>query len=193
MGVGRVVLSGNAYDDLVHRPATLTDAERPAYECDVAFIGRWEPERERLLAELSRLGYVVRVWGYHWSRATDRGVSAMYGGPAEGPVYARAIAGARITLCLLSTTAHDTVTQRSVEIPACGGFMLAERTPEHEALFADREEAAYFSTRQEMHELIAYYLAHEEERSGIARRGRQRCEASGYSYAHRLREILACL
>jgi spore maturation protein CgeB len=192
-GAKKVFLSGNAYDERAHAPIELDEAERSRFGCDVAFIGRWEPDREALLEAVINTGASVRIWGPNWHHATSKRVLAVTDGPAERRDYARAINGAAIVLCLLSRLAKDTITQRSVEIPACGGFMLAERTPDHESHFVEGVEAEYFSNRKELLSKIRHYLANPEERRAIAAAGRERCVVSGYSYDERLREILSQL
>lgn len=84
----------------------------------------------------------------------------------------------------------DQQTTRSVEIPACQGFMLAERTQEHLNLFEENKEACYFSLNEELLEKCRYYLQHEDERMCIAKAGRQRCIDSGYSYKKRIEAVL---
>jgi hypothetical protein len=193
-GAKRVLLSGNAFDPAVHRPVSLSREESARYGSDVCFVGRWEPEREPWLEAAARLGVRLAVWGYRWERARSPVVrSAFRGGPALEQEYAKAICASRINLGLLSRLARDTMTQRSVEIPACGGFLLAERTAEHRAHFAENREAAYFEGPDEMCRKILYYLEHEGERREIAGAGRQRCVRAGYSYRERLASILDAL
>ena len=78
-----------------------------------------------------------------------------------------------------------------MEIPACGAFMLAERTREHLRLFEEGKEAAYFGSNEELLEKVHYYLNHEDERSTIASAGRQRCLDGGYSHHERLKYMLS--
>lgn len=193
MGVQKVLLSGNAYDEQIHRPGELSNADRARYGCDVAFIGRWEPDREALLERIIERGFNVKVWGPNWAACNSPIVLNAWNGLAEREEYAKAIQGARVTLCLLSRLADDTITQRSVEIPACGGFMLAERTVDHQAHFIEGQEAEYFENDEEMFDKLTSYLRNDDARNAVAAAGRLRCERSGYSYDSRLREIITAL
>ena len=85
---------------------------------------------------------------------------------------------------------RDLQTTRSIEIPACGGFLLAERTDEHLRLLKEGVEAEYFASDAEMLEKVRYYLTHENERARIAAAGLRRCLTGGYSNADRLTSIL---
>ena len=193
-GARRVLLSGNAYDPFVHVPFELSKADVVRFACEVSFVGRWEPERERLLDAVTRLGVRLLVWGPRWERASSSRLRSCWrGGPALQQDYAKAIAGSKINLCFLSRIARDEITQRSVEIPACAGFMLAERTQEHLSHFEEGVEAAFFSTQEEMLQRIRYYLDHDAERLRVCRAARERCIRSGYSYDDRLTEILRSL
>jgi spore maturation protein CgeB len=194
MGARRVLLSGNAYDPELHRPIELTDAERTALGCDVSFIGRWEPDRERLLDAIAALPIRLRVRGPGWEKVRSRLLRpSCEPGALYGDDYVKAITAAKMNLGLLSIVAGDAITQRSIEIPACGAFMLAERTGEHRLHFVDGEEAAFFDGSAELVQAVQRWLPAEDERRRIAEAGRARCVCSGYSYDDRLHEILALL
>jgi spore maturation protein CgeB len=193
-GARRVLLSGNAFDPDLHRPIELSDADRAAFGCDVSFIGRWEPDRERLLEAIVALPIRLRVRGPGWERVRSRLLKPVCEArPLYGDDYVKAIAAAKINLGLLSIVAGDAITQRSIEIPACGAFMLAERTGEHRLHFADGEEAVFFEGSADLVQKVREYLADDAARERIAIAGRARCVVSGYTYDDRLREILASL
>ena len=193
-GARRVLLSGNAFDPQLHRPVSLSDAERAAHGADVSFIGRWEPDRERLLDAIAALPVRLRVRGPGWERVRSRLLRPKCEpGPIYGEDYVKAIAAAKVNLGLLSITAGDAITQRSVELPACGAFMLAERTGEHRLHFTDGEEAAFFEGADDLVRNVGRWVAADAERARIGAAGRARCLRSGYAYDDRLREILDAL
>jgi spore maturation protein CgeB len=112
-----------------------------------------------------------------------------------GPEYAMAVCSFDINLAFLARRllSRDLQTTRSVELPACGAFMLAQRTTEHQQLFREGVEAEFFSTHDELLNKCQYYLAHSEARSQIASAGRERCTRSDYSYDRQLNDALTFL
>src|SRR5207244_8608499 len=155
---------------------------------DLAFIGTFRPERADFLAEIvARLrDAAVNVWGGGWEK-TGRAVywhrrrrwaalrRRVRGGALWCENMGKAIQANKIALGLLYHVNRDRHTSRSFEIPACGGFMLAERTAEHQEYFEEDHEAVYFGSIEEIFDKIRYYMAHETERLGIAKAGYERC------------------
>jgi len=181
----------NAYDPRTHRPMRLSEGERRKYDAEISFVGGFEEERARELRWLAESGLQVKIWGYQWEKM-PRSVPGLVveNELLRGVEYAKAICGSRINLGFLRKVNRDLQTTRSIEIPACGAFMLAERTDEHLRLFEEGKEAEFFSSREELLEKCRYYLEHDEERERIARAGRERCIRDGYSNAERLRRVI---
>ncbi len=141
---------------------------------------------------LAHNGLGVRIWGNGWpQRSTVVPGMRVERKALYADEFARAICAFDINLAFLRKMNRDVQTTRSVEIPACGAFMLAERTDEHCALFEEGKEAEYFGSERELLDKAKYYVAHPEERQRIAIAGRERCLKSGYSYQERLRTMLA--
>ena len=164
----------------------------PGGGAEVAFVGRWEEERGGWLAELARSGVRVEVWGPGWERELARGGETLiHRAPWASFEEQRQIYGsASISLVLLSSTNRDGHTSRTFEVPACGGFMLAERTSGQAAFFRDGEEMGTFKGAGEMSERVRYYLAHPRERERIREAGHRRCISSGYDYGSRMRFVV---
>jgi hypothetical protein len=169
-----------------HDPALL-DLRPPARRdaAPVVYVGHWEPHAERGLLALRAAGIEVAVWGYNWYKARDRTLRQARFLPH--PEYAATLAGSAIALGFLSRWNRNDSTGRSFEIPALGGFLLAERTPEHEFVYGDGAGAALFSTPAELVEKARYYLAHPDQRAAVAATGRARLLAAGYSWTDHMR------
>ena len=191
LGCRKVVFVNNAFDPNTHKPMILTEKERKLYGGAVGFIGSYERDRAKSMYKLAKNGINVRIWGQGWQRCLYRNSNLILEKrPLWSSEYSKAICSFDINLCFLRKINRDLQTTRSVEIPACGAFMLAERTSEHLMLFEEGKEAEYFSSDEELIEKVKYYLNHPEERIRIAIAGRERCLKSGYSYYDRMKEMI---
>lgn len=194
LGARDVLFSGNAYDPRTHRPMELSAAERKRWGAEAAFVGQYERDRFEQILALAEAGVEVSVWGPDWeTRRAAHPRLRVREAWVGGDDYARVVSAARVNLGFLRKANRDQQTTRSVEIPACGGFLLAERTPEHLALFAEGREAEYFASTDELVAKARHYLEHEDERRRVAAAGRERCLRDGYSYRERLRAVFAYL
>jgi spore maturation protein CgeB len=192
LGARHVIFIGNAYDSATHRPCTPTMQQRAEFGGVVGFIGQWEAERSSSICALARAGVPVRVWGQDWTKCRCSAKSLrLERRPIWGEHYSLALCSFDINLCFLRKSNRDRQTTRSVEIPACGAFMLAERTEEHLALFEEGKEAEFFAGDTELIEKVRYYIAHPDVRQAIATAGRERCLRSEYSNLARMRQMLS--
>ncbi len=192
LGARRVVAVGNGFDPAAFRPLPVDAATRERLGGPIGFIGTYEADRAEAMVGLARAGLPVRVWGNGWHAMAGRHpLLRIENRPLYGYDFARACAAFDINLGFLRKLNRDQQTTRSVEIPACGGLLLAERTPEHLELFAEDEEAAYFGDSAELEAQARRYLADPALRARVAAAGRRRCEISGYSNAERIAAALA--
>jgi len=188
----------HAYHPEVHRkfPCDVSDHER--YDCDVSFIGTWSPKKQWLLEALvDRVPSVkLKIWGAQWRKAGERLKPWIQDKEVIGAEYAKAIKLSRINLGILSevragSTSGDLITARTFHIPACGGFMLHERTSEVVNFYSEGSECALFDGPEEMVDKVEYYLAHSKGRTAIAEAGHIRCLNSGNAVDDRVRTVLA--
>ena len=191
LGCLNPVFVANAYDPALHRPLDLAPGDREQFGGTITFIGSYEPERAAEISAIAAAGLPVRVWGAGWPSATSSPDDLTIEGRAlYGEDYVRTLCASDINLCFLRKLNRDQQTTRSVEIPACGAFMLAERTQEHEALFREGEEAEYFDSVDELIAKCRFYLQHPDKRTRIAANGLARCRNAGYSNDERIKNML---
>jgi len=192
-GANRVVFIGKAFDPSIHKPYVLTAAELKTYGSDVCFIGHCEKHYLKLARAAACATDGLAIWAGQWKRKTFMRPwlkKAYRGDNVWETDYGKALSGAKIGLGFLSKLAPETSTDRSIEIPACGTLLLAERTDEHRELFEERKEAEFFDNEEELRDKIRYYLSHPNERERIAAAGRERCVKSDYTHQGRLKTIL---
>jgi glycosyltransferase involved in cell wall biosynthesis len=149
--------------------------------------------RARSLCQLlNKVPCKLNLYGRKWEKGDTGAILGPYQrGWVYGDGYAKALCGAKIGLCFLNREVGDLYTTRTFEIPACGVFMLAERTDLHKELFAEDREAAYFDSDEELVDKVRFYLSHEVMRRRIAEAGYHKVKE--YTWKARMRECVAVL
>jgi glycosyltransferase involved in cell wall biosynthesis len=187
----------HGYDSEIHRAWRLDATDLSLFAHDVSVIGSHNEHKERVLSDL--IGLVpsldLAIWGGGWKERcrTQRLKQHIQGHALTGTPYAKAICGAKINLAVMMgfpPGLEDQTTTRTYEIPACGGFMLHERSPELLTLFKENEEVVCFDSKEDLAAKIQYYLNHPKERNEIASAGYRRC-VPAYSYDKRMEKILS--
>jgi spore maturation protein CgeB len=193
-GAREVMRIQTSFEPTVHYApdAGWNDAQRDRI---VSFIGTPYDNRADFLTRLWRRGVPVDVSGScpHWQAALppDAYAAIFRVGELRGSAYRDAIWRSRINLAFVTHSNRDQLAHKSFEITACGGFLLAERTPEHLARFREDEEAVFFSDFEECRAKIDRYLNDEQARAAIAAAGQRRAWSSGYDNDSVLRGLLS--
>lgn len=202
-GAPLAVYIPNAYDPEIHFPATTTKNDEASYGGDIGFIGTFRQDRAdyltNILNQLPDLRF--NIWGGGWSKVHrpmywhkrnrwQRLVQSIRGKELWCGEMGKAMRLNKICLGLLNHHNRDLHTSRSFEIPACKGFMLAERTDEHRAYFEEDREAVYFDSLEELVDKTRYYVTHDRERERITEAGYQRCVRSNYQYVDRAKTAI---
>ena len=190
LGAKNVVFVNNAFEPTVHRKIGLTPEEYTYFQSKVGFIGFFEQDRFEKMLFLANNGIKVKVWGETWKHLVGK-YDNLEIIPINywGEEYVKVLNGTTINLCFLRKVNRDAQTTRSVEIPACGGFMLAERTEEHLKLFKEGIEADFFFDEQELLKKVVYYLKNTERVNEIRENGYNRC-LQHYSNDEMIKKVL---
>lgn len=176
-GARKVVRVWFSADEAMLPPSDADRESAAEYRAEVSFIGTWMPERGPFMVELIRRGVPLSIWGDGWQKAPEWfALAPFWRGPAmyETDAYCAATRSAKINLGLLSKGNRDLHTSRSVEIPAIGGLLCAERTAEHLALYDEGTEAVFWNDAAQCAEQCHRLLANDALRREIARRGHER-------------------
>jgi glycosyltransferase involved in cell wall biosynthesis len=189
-GVKRPVLVGTSYDSEVHRPMTVEEVGPELEKFDAVFVGTYETQRQRAVRRLAEAGVRTVIYGNGWNR--QRFHPNVTVRPAAFALeYSRALHTGRVALHFLRKLGHDTITTRSVEIPACARPMVAEWSLEHDKLFDNGREYISFSNEAELVKQVLWLLQDDAARKRLGDAARRRCVASGYSGLAVARRMLA--
>jgi hypothetical protein len=181
LGAKNVLHVFRSADEISHAPRCLTTQDHNRWDSEVLFLGTWFPERGPFLLELVRRGIPLNIRGDNWSRAKEWSYLEPYwkGSGIHGDDYAKAIQCAKVNLGLLSKGNRDLHTTRSLEVPALGSLLCAERTTEHLGMYQEGKEALFWGDVDECAAMCRYALEDEQRRLTIAAAGRERIVANG--------------
>lgn len=177
-GARHVIREYICADEVAHKPCVLSADIRNRYASEVAFVGTWmKKQRAPFMVELIRRGVPLSIWGDRWHKAREWPIIEPYWrGPGvyDDEGYAAILQSAKICLGLVNKSSGNLHTGRSVQIPALGGLLCAERTSEHLELYREGEEAVFWEDAAECAALCKELLTDETRRREIARRCHER-------------------
>ena len=175
---------------LHYPPSPLTETERKQFDADVVFAGGADKDRVAYLRASIEAGFRVGLWGGYWERYPETRARAR--GHADLPTLRKAIAAAKIALCLVRKANRDGHAMRTFETSAMGACMLVEDTPEHREIFGGEGEAVvYFQTIPEMIAKTRWLLDRDGERQRLARNARLLITQGRNTYQNRLQTMLS--
>ena len=175
----------------------LSESEKARFECDVVFVGHYEPDqRLEYLEEIVRQGFRLRLFGpgYDWDPVIKKSQVLGSLAPVQlvwGEDYNRALCGAKLALCFLSKLNRDTYTRRCFEIPATRTLMLSEYSDDLAGLFVEGSEADFFRNRDEMMRKIRGYISQPARRQSVAEAGHQRIARDRHDVQARMTQVIA--
>ena len=169
----------------------VTSSERSRFGADVAFVGEGDADRVPFVTSLTKAipNLNLALYGGLWDRHPL--LRRYFRGSVRGREFRMALGGAKIVLNVVRRGNRDDHVMRTFEAPACGAFVLHERTDSHLEIFKEGREAAFFESAEELNDKVAYYLSHDSERERIREAGYARTLTGGHTYRHRLEDIFA--
>jgi len=170
-------------------PALCEEALTQETQDDIVFAGGADAERLPYINALHKAGFRVALYGTYWDRfAPTRKLTR---GQLPASELPRAIAAARISLCLVRRANRDGHSMRTYEVAAMGGCILAEDTEEHrEILGPDGEAAVYFRSIEEMIRKAHWLIENPALRARLTSAARIKIRIDSNTYQHRLHQIL---
>jgi hypothetical protein len=177
---------GNNWHSTAPWPATAGAARKLAHDLRSYLLPRLREEGPALLGRILR-------------RLADRGQatvrldqlpSDVLCGPYEMRQFGALVRGAAINIGFTQMDSDPRREQprqlrlRDFEIPAVGGFYLAQSCPELSLYYDIGREIAVWDTAKDVVDRIRYYLARPDERASIAAAGRRRV-LHNHTWMHR--------
>ena len=177
-GVKNVGLLKSYYVPWIHYPKHDIPKDN-----DVTFIGHYEVNRLEILRKIASAGINVNVYGpaKQWIKnIKSKDNITFIPGSLDPYQYSDIVRKSSVCLGFLSRVNRDDYTRRYFEIPACGGFIIGEKSEFLKSLFKENEEMIFYSTIDDLISKINFYLKNESERDKIVEAGLLRCKTSGY-------------
>lgn len=174
-----------------HHPVTTSEEEKKTWGSDIAFMGTWSKEREKMIDALSGLN--VRIWGGYWQKSSRefREKFTITSKIAWLEDMSRVVNSTKIIIDALTKEQHDQINMKNLQIPACGGFLITSKTDKIVEMFAEDREVVCYETYGELRRKCEYYLLHEDERRAIASRAHEKVTGGPNSILDVAKTILA--
>ena len=187
-----------AADPSVHRPLTLTAAERVEFGADVSFVGAGYANRRNVLPHWLSKEWTFKLWGNEWEGADlltpvlQRGGARIDTGTCMNVFNTSAI-NLNLHSCAGDTLdpRADFVNPRTFELAACGAFQLTDERALLPELFTE-EEVVRFQRVEDVPSLIRTWLKDPVGRRTVAEAARRRV-LRDHTYEHRMKELLATI
>ena len=189
VGTKKVISTTQGFDSDIHKPLVTF----PEKEDRVAFVGLWEPSRERIIQFLIDNKINVALAGFNWDEFVRRNKTNSFlhfkGNSLWNKEYVSLISSSYFSLGLLSKRFPELHTTRTFEIPACGTALITEKNSETSSFFLDNE-VIFYNDADELVRRIKYYQQHTGELEQLTDRGLDKINQEGFDYRNILNRII---
>lgn len=187
-----------AYSPSIHRRIQPTSDQIGRLSSDVVFIGTFARHRVQMMERLMSLYPCnLKIHGGSWEKLSKR--STLQPLLASSGLFDEDMSAAfnlsKVALGFLRKENRDEYTQRSFEIPACGGVLLTERTPTHQLLYREGVEAEFFDSDspEELCCKVKRLIDDDEYRETMRKAGEIAVHRGGNTYKDRAERLLTIL
>lgn len=192
-GLRHVSYLPHAVDTGRFRP--LPDEEK---RYDVGFVGGWSKKRQEYLEAALRITSRVAIIGPGWIQRNlgkPRLLACIKGRYIAGEALVRLYNQTRVVLNITNWDGQNAaqrsgMTMRVLEVPACGAFLLTDRSCELEESFQPGVHLGVFENRADFSAQLAFWLHHAPARQAAAQAARRQSETL-CSYDHIIDTLLA--
>jgi spore maturation protein CgeB len=142
----KCILVPFGFDNEVISTEELNEVEEIKAVC---FVGNPDAYRSKILQEILNKGLPLHVYGHDWQKHLKHPNLTIHGAVYEKDYY-KTLRKYRVQLNIMRVHNLDSHNMRSIEVPGCGGIMLAPRTKDHEAFFEEGKEAFYYNNVKDL-------------------------------------------
>ncbi|MFH1824875.1 MAG: glycosyltransferase [Candidatus Firestonebacteria bacterium] len=185
-----------ACDENVHKKININEEDKTKYKSKVSFIGTVVPQRVKVLEHIADLD--LSIWGSkynifgNWIKEFPVLAKSYRRGPfKEYSEVVKIINSSDIIVNIHGFTGekHFDMPSRTFEVAGCGTFQLTEYTESISEYFEIGKEIICFKTKEELRDLIKYYLSQTKEREEIAKNAQKRTYKD-HTFKQRIKKML---
>lgn len=127
----------------------------------VCFVGNPDAYRAEILKVILDSGFPLHVYGNDWDKFLKHPNLTNHG-PAYEKEYYKTLRKYRVQLNIMRVHNLDSHNMRSMEIPGCGGMMLAPKTKDHMDFFEEGKEAFFYENWDDLISKVKFMLELED-------------------------------
>ena len=147
----------------------------------VCFVGNPDAYRTQVLRGILEKGLPLYVYGHDWNKYLNHPNLTIHG-PVYEKEYFQTLRKYRVQLNIMRVHNLESHNMRSIEIPGCGGIMLAPHTKDHDNFFKEDDEAFFYSDIDQLIENANKILSLDSHTSQNIRKNAVKKVVSNFSY-----------
>lgn len=155
----------------------------------VCFVGNPDAYRVEILKVILDSGFPLHVYGHDWDKFLKHPNLTNYG-PTYQNEYYQTLRKYRVQLNIMRVHNLDSHNMRSMEIPGCGGMMLAPKTKDHLAFFEEGKEAFFYENSDELISQVKLMLELEDSEIQKMKLNAREKVVKQFSYARLTKEFI---